>query len=186
MTESRAIPKLGNKFYNDLEGYISNLNAGHRGTGDHYAPGTEQHPAQIDRNDITYRLTKREANFLNAVINNQAAKAKSAEGLRELARAGGTLLTPEGETNLIRHAIDVRQAGIRQRLAERRENVGNPEIQEAAQWLWSQDVLEPTTRSFKDSLDSRETRRNTGRHSARARIRGLDRIAPSPDADGTA
>jgi hypothetical protein len=60
-------PKLGNKFYNDLEGYISNLNAGYRGAGDQYAPGTEQYPAQIDENHVPYQLTKREANFLNAV-----------------------------------------------------------------------------------------------------------------------
>jgi hypothetical protein len=50
-------PKLGKKFYNDLVGYISNLDAGHCGTGNQYAPGGEQFLAQIDRNHIPYRLS---------------------------------------------------------------------------------------------------------------------------------
>jgi hypothetical protein len=69
-----------------------------------------------------------------------------------LLRLQETLLTEEGETNPIRHAIDVRYAGIRQRLAERPENIDNPEIQKAARRLWGEDVFKPTFRSFKAGL----------------------------------
>jgi hypothetical protein len=143
-------PNLDEKFTNDLGGYVANLNAGYLGTGEGPAPETEEYPNQIDPLHHPYHLERHEAHFLNAVVNNQAAKAKSATGLRELAKKGGTLLTPEGETNPIRHAIDKRQAAIRRALAE--EHPENPILQKAAQKLWSQDTLEPTIRTFKAGL----------------------------------
>ena len=152
MGQKTPYPKLGHKFYNDLEGYVSNLNAGFKGTGEGPAVGTEEYPSEPDPHHHPYRMNRHEADFMNAVINNQAAKAKGATGLRELARKGGTLLTEEGETNPIRHAIDLRQAGIRQKLAEHPENIANPLVQKAAKRLWSQDTLEPTIRSFKAGL----------------------------------
>jgi hypothetical protein len=143
-------PKINHKFLNDLEGYVSNLNAGYTGTGEGPHAATEEYPATVDPTHVPYRLKRHEADFLNALINNQAAKAKSATGLRELARKGGTLLTPEGETNPIRHAIDKRQAAIRQALAEAHPE--NPLLQKQAKKLWSQDILEPTIRTFKAGL----------------------------------
>jgi hypothetical protein len=145
-------PKMGDKFNNDLEGYVSNLNAGYRGTGDALQPGTEEYPAQHDPSHVPYRLKPNEAHFLNAVVNNTAARAKSATGLRELARAGGTLLTPEGETNPLRHQIDEHQAEKRSWIAAEPRNRDNPIIQKAAQKRWSEDTLEPSIRTFKAGL----------------------------------
>jgi hypothetical protein len=130
MGQKTPYKELGAKFTNDLEGYLSNLNAGHVGTGQGYAVGTADHPNEPDLSHVPFRLTRREADFINASINNTAAfsKHEDAETLRELARANGTLITPEGETNRIRHEIEQHEPG------------------------WRQRVLEPTIRSFKTGL----------------------------------
>src|SRR4029077_8687924 len=79
--------ELGAKFANDLEGYFHNLNAGHTATGRGYAVGTEDHPNEPDREHVPYKLSRKEADFIGAVINNTAAFAghKDAKKLRELA-----------------------------------------------------------------------------------------------------
>jgi hypothetical protein len=130
MGRSTPYPELGPKFSNDLEGYLSNLLAGHSGTGNGYVVGTSEYPSEPDRNHVPYKLTRNEADFLNAAINNTAAFAKhpDAQNLRELARANGTLITPAGETNRLRHDIEQHEPG------------------------WRQKVLEPTIRSFKTGL----------------------------------
>jgi hypothetical protein len=122
--------QLGQKFFNDLEGYYSNLNAGHTATGRGYVLGTPDHPAEPDRSHVPYKLSRSEADFIGTVINNTAAFAKhsDAEKLRELARINGTLITPEGETNRLRHEIEQHEPG------------------------WRQRVLEPSVRSFKTGL----------------------------------
>lgn len=121
---------LGHKFFNDLEGYFSNLNAGHSGTGRGYAIGTEDHPSEPDTSHVPYKLTHKETDFINTVINNTAAFAKheDAQKLRQLARANGTLITEEGETNRMRHNIEQHEPG------------------------WRQRVLEPSIRTFKTGL----------------------------------
>jgi uncharacterized protein YoaH (UPF0181 family) len=121
---------LGHKFFNDLEGYYSNLNAGHSGTGRGYAIGTEDYPNEPDTSHVPYKLTHKETDFINTVINNTAAFAKheDAQKLRDLARANGTLITEEGETNRMRHNIEQHEPG------------------------WRQRVLEPSIRTFKTGL----------------------------------
>ena len=143
-------PELNNKFFNDLEGYVSNLNAGYTGTGEGHQAETEEYPVTVDPTHVPYRLKRHEADYINALINNQAARAKSATGLRELARKGGTLISEEGETNPIRHAIDTRKAAIREALAQAHPE--NPLLQKQAEKRWSQDILEPTIRTFKAGL----------------------------------
>ena len=105
--------KLGAKFANDLEGYYSNLLAGHTATGRGYAIGTEDHPNTPDRDHVPYKLTRKEADFINAVINNTSAFAKhdDAKKIRELARANGTLITEKGETNRLIHDIEQADPG---------------------------------------------------------------------------
>ena len=123
--------KLGAKFYNDLEGYYSNLLAGHTGTGRGFAIGTAEHPNEPDANHVPYKLSRKEADFLNVVINNTASFAKhsDAKAIRELARANGTLIDAKtGETNALRHAIEEHEPG------------------------WRNRVLEPTIRSFRTGL----------------------------------
>jgi hypothetical protein len=66
---------LGQKFYNDLRGYYANLNAGHTATGRGYAVGTEDRPIEPDTSHVPYKLTRKEADFINTVINNTAAFA---------------------------------------------------------------------------------------------------------------
>ena len=127
-------PHLDDRFENDLHGYIANLNAGHRGTGDRYMPGTETYPAHVDYDYVPYDLKRHEADFLNAVLHNRHALAKTGGAARELARKGGTLLTEEGETNPIRKMIDEREP-----LDERNRT-------------WSEHTLEPTIRTFKAGL----------------------------------
>jgi hypothetical protein len=127
-------PHLDDRFENDLHGYIANLNAGHRGTGDRYMPGTETYPAHVDYDYVPYDLKPHEADFLNAVLHNRHALAKTGGAARELARKGGTLLTEEGETNPIRQMIDEREP-----LDERNR-------------AWSEHTLEPTIRTFKAGL----------------------------------
>jgi hypothetical protein len=145
--EQTPYPNLDTRFHNDLSGYIQNLQAGHRGTGADYAPGTKEYPAQPDLDYVPYRLSQRKADFLNAIINNQAARHQPA--LKELARKGGTLLTEEGEVNPIRHAIDVRQAGLHHGPPE---EIADKGIQKAANDRWSKNILEPTIRSFNAGL----------------------------------
>jgi N-acetyl-anhydromuramyl-L-alanine amidase AmpD len=121
---------LGHKFYNDLEGYYSNLNAGHTATGRGYAVGTEHHPVEPDTSHVPYKLSRQEADFIGTVINNTAAFAQheDAQKLRELAKANGTLITEAGETNRMRHQIEQHDPG------------------------WRKRVLEPSIRSFKTGL----------------------------------
>jgi hypothetical protein len=101
MGEKTPYASFGPKFANDLEGYLSNLIAGHTGTGRGHALGTAEYPNEPDTSHVPYKLTRHEADFLNTVINNTGAFAKheDAKALRELARINGTLITPEGETN---------------------------------------------------------------------------------------
>jgi hypothetical protein len=134
MGKATPYPTINTKFHNDLEGYVDNLNHGYKGTGDAIQASTKEYPVQVDPNHVAYRLKRHEADFLNAVINNTAARAKKGQALRELAREGGTLLTPEGETNPIRRAIDERH----------REGLKGK--------LWSNEILEPTIRSFRAGL----------------------------------
>jgi hypothetical protein len=134
MGKATPYPTINTKFRNDLEGYVDNLNHGYKGTGDAIQASTKEYPVQVDPNHVAYRLKRHEADFLNAVINNTAARAKKGQALRELAREGGTLLTPEGETNPIRRAIDERH----------REGLKGK--------LWSNEILEPTIRSFRAGL----------------------------------
>lgn len=144
-------PQINDKFHNDIEGYITNLNAGHSGTGYAYAAGTKEHPNRVDRTHIPYKLSRPEADYLNAILNNRGAmEGKGAPALRELARAGGTLLTKEGETNPVRKLIDDFQGEKRARLA--RENPQNPLLQKQASKKWSDDTLERTIRTFKAGL----------------------------------
>ena len=79
--------------------------------------GTEHHPNEPDTSHVPYRLTRKEADFINTVINNTAAFAKHEDAgkLRELARAHGTLITEAGETNRMRHDIEEHEPGWRQR-----------------------------------------------------------------------
>jgi hypothetical protein len=130
MGQKTPYAKLGPKFANDLEGYLSNLIAGHTGTGRGYAVGTPEYPNEPDTSHVPYKLNRREADFLNTVINNTGAFAKHEDGqaLRELARANGTLITPEGETNRMRHEMEQHEPG------------------------WRQRMLEPSIRSFKTGL----------------------------------
>lgn len=130
MGRESPYPQLNNKFSADLEGYLANLNAGHTGTGRGHAVGTADHPVTPDEEHVPYRLTRKEADFINTAINNTAAFAKhgDAEKLRELARAHGTLITPEGETNRLRHDIEQHESG------------------------WRHRVLEPSIRTFKTGL----------------------------------
>jgi hypothetical protein len=138
MGEKSPYPELNSpKFRNDLSGYVQNLQAGHRGTGDKYMPGTEEFPAQPDRKYVPVRLKQREADFLNAVINNQGAR--HSKGIQELARKGGTLLSEEGETNPIRQAID-------------QSHIQDKGIAAAAEDRWSKKILEPTIRTFNAGL----------------------------------
>ena len=105
--------ELGAKFANDLEGYYSNLLAGHTATGRGYAQGTEDHPNTADREHVPYKLTRKEADFIGAVINNTSAFAghDDAKKIRELARANGTLITEKGETNRLLHDIEQADPG---------------------------------------------------------------------------
>ena len=121
---------MGAKFQNDLEGYYSNLLAGHTATGRGYVAGTEHHPMEPDREHVPYKLTRKEADFIGTVINNTAAFAKhdDAKKIRELARVNGSLITEKGETNRMRHDIEEHEPG------------------------WRERVLEPTIRSFKTGL----------------------------------
>lgn len=148
MGQESPYPELNSdKFHNDMAGYVQNLLAGHTGTGNHYQKGTEEFPANPNKSYVPYRLKQREADFLNAVINNQGARHSQA--LRELARKGGTLLTEEGETNPIRHAIDASHAGLRPGAGE---PIHDPAIRGAAQDRWSKEILEPTIRTFHAGL----------------------------------
>jgi hypothetical protein len=119
---NRATPysHLDHKFLNDMVGYLGNLNAGHTGTGRGYAVGTEQYPNDPDLSHTPHQLTRNQADFINTVINNTAAFAKHEDGqaLRELARANGTLITPQGETNRMRHEITQRDPAWRDRVLE--------------------------------------------------------------------
>jgi beta-N-acetylglucosaminidase len=130
MDRKSPYTKMGQKFANDLEGYLANLQAGHTGTGRGYAIGTEEYPSVPDESHVPYKLTRGEADFLNLVINNTGAFAKHEDGqaLRELARANGTLINEKGETNRLRHQIEQHEPG------------------------WRERVLEPTIRSFKAGL----------------------------------
>jgi hypothetical protein len=130
MDRKSPYTKMGQKFANDLEGYLANLQAGHTGTGRGYAIGTEEYPTTPDESHVPYKLTRGEADFLNLVINNTGAFAKHEDGqaLRELARANGTLINEKGETNRLRHQIEQHEPG------------------------WRERVLEPTIRSFKAGL----------------------------------
>jgi hypothetical protein len=121
---------FGPKFVNDLEGYLHNLNAGHTGTGRGYALGTEEHPSEPDTSHVPYKLTRHEADFLNAVINNTGAFAKheDAQALRELARVNGTLITPQGETNRLLHEIEQHEPGWSGRGSGQRGRVLEPSI----------------------------------------------------------
>jgi hypothetical protein len=105
--------ELGAKFANDLEGYYSNLLAGHTATGRGYATGTEDHPNEPDREHVPYKLSRKEADFIGAVINNTSAFAQhdDAKKIRELARANGTLITEKGETNRLLHDIEQADPG---------------------------------------------------------------------------
>jgi hypothetical protein len=129
--------RFGPKFANDLEGYLHNLNAGHTGTGRGYALGTAEYPNEPDTSHVPYKLTRHEADFLNAVINNTGAFAKheDAQALRELARVNGTLITPQGETNRLLHEIEQHDPGWSGRGSGQRGR-----------------VLEPSIRSFKTGL----------------------------------
>ena len=122
--------EMGAKFQNDLEGYYSNLLAGHTATGRGYVAGTEHHPMEPDREHVPYKLSRKEADFIGTVINNTAAFAKhdDAKAIRELARVNGSLITEKGETNRMRHDIEEHEPG------------------------WRERVLEPTIRSFKTGL----------------------------------
>jgi hypothetical protein len=122
--------KLGPKFYNDLQGYYSNLNAGHTAAGRGYAVGTEDLPNEPDTSHVPYKLSRKEADFIGTVINNTAAFAKheDAQRLRELARVNGSLISEAGETNRLRHQIEQVDPG------------------------WRSRVLEPSIRSFKTGL----------------------------------
>ena len=128
---------LGAKFANDLEGYYSNLLAGHTATGRGYAQGTEDHPNTPDREHVPYKLTRKEADFINLVINNTSAFAKhdDAKKIRELARAHGTLITEKGETNRLAHDIEQIDPGW-----HGRDKGGNGR------------VLEPSIKTFKTGL----------------------------------
>ena len=53
--------EMGAKFQNDLEGYYSNLLAGHTATGRGYVAGTEHHPMEPDREHVPYKLSRKEA-----------------------------------------------------------------------------------------------------------------------------
>ena len=112
--------ELGAKFSNDLEGYFHNLLAGHTATGSGYAIGTEDHPNEPDREHVPYMLTRKEADFIGTVINNDAAfsKHEDAKKIRELARANGTLITEKGETNRLQHDIEQHEPGWRKRVLE--------------------------------------------------------------------
>jgi N-acetyl-anhydromuramyl-L-alanine amidase AmpD len=148
MGQKSPYPELNSdKFHLDLAGYIQNLQAGHKGTGMGYQVGTKDYPARPNLKYVPAYLEQREADFLNAVINNQAAR--HSKGLQELARKGGTLLTEEGETNPLRHLIDVREAGLRGGAAE---EIQDQAIKKAAENRWSNRVLEPTVRTFKAGL----------------------------------
>jgi hypothetical protein len=127
---------FGTKFANDLEGYLSNLNAGHTGTGRGYATGTADLPSDADTSHVPYKLTRGEADFINLVLNNTQAFSKNEGGVmaRELAHANGTLINENGETNRLRFDIERHSPGwaIRQK-------GGRP-------------VLEPTIRTFSTGL----------------------------------
>jgi len=112
--------ELGAKFSNDLEGYFHNLLAGHTATGSGYTIGTEDHPNEPDREHVPYMLTRKEADFIGTVINNDAAfsKHEDAKKIRELARANGTLITEKGETNRLQHDIEQHEPGWRKRVLE--------------------------------------------------------------------
>jgi N-acetyl-anhydromuramyl-L-alanine amidase AmpD len=129
--------EFGTKFANDLQGYLSNLNAGHTGTGYGHAVGTAEYPNSPDENHVPYKLTRLEADFINATINNTGAFAKHEDGqaLRRLAEANGTLITPEGETNRLLHDIEQHDPGWSGRGSGKRGR-----------------VLEPSIRSFKTGL----------------------------------
>ena len=128
---------MGQKFTNDLEGYFSNLNAGHTATGKGYHLGTSDHPNEPDREHVPYKLTRKEADFINATINNTGAfsKHRDAQKLRELARANGTLITEKGETNRMLHDIEQQDPGWSGRGSGKQGR-----------------VLEPSIRSFKTGL----------------------------------
>ena len=113
MGRKTPYPKLGAKFANDLEGYYHNLLAGHTATGRGYAIGTDDHPNTPDRSHVPYQLTRKEADFIGAVVNNTAAFAghDDAKKIRELARANGTLITEKGETNRLLHDIEQADPG---------------------------------------------------------------------------
>ena len=130
MGRTTPYKELGTKFSNDLEGYFHNLNAGHTATGRGYAIGTADHPNEPDREHVPYKLSRKEADFIGTVINNDAAFAthEDAKKLRELARANGTLITEKGETNRMRHDIEQHEPG------------------------WRKRVLEPSIRTFKTGL----------------------------------
>ena len=122
--------KLGAKFANDLEGYYSNLLAGHTATGRGYAIGTEDHPNTPDREHVPYKLTRKEADFIGAVINNTSAFAghDDAKKIRELARANGSLITEKGETNRLLHEIEQADPGWSGRGSGKQGRVLEPSI----------------------------------------------------------
>ena len=128
---------MGAKFTNDLEGYLHNLNAGHTATGRGYAIGTDTHPNEPDREHVPYKLTRKEADFINAVINNTGAFAKheDAQAIRELAKANGTLVSEKGETNRMLHDIEQQDPGWSGRGSGKQGR-----------------VLEPSVRTFKTGL----------------------------------
>src|SRR4029077_5830579 len=75
-------------------------------------------------------LTRKEADFIGAVINNTAAFAghDDAKKLRELARANGTLITEKGETNRMLHDIEQHDPGWSGRGSGKRGRVLEPSI----------------------------------------------------------
>ena len=57
MGEQSPYPELNSsKFRVDLSGYIQNLLAGHRGTGNRYQPGTAEYPSNPDKNYVPYQF----------------------------------------------------------------------------------------------------------------------------------
>jgi len=127
MGRQSPFPEFDHRFINAVEGYLANLNAGHTGTGQGHQVGTEHFPIEPDLSHVPHRLTRHEADFINAVINNDKAmaqhkrdpgKAAQAQALRELARANGTLITEKGETNRMRHEIEQHEPGWRKRHLE--------------------------------------------------------------------
>ena len=131
------------KFGSDLQNYISNLRNGWTGDGSERIKGTPEHPVKQTKGYEPFRLKPEEADYLNAILHNVAAKGKgtSAAIAQGLAHAqGGGLLSEAGETNPLRHKIDSMGAG-----AKRTWYPGMPEEPEKP---WTEEMLEPTIRHF--------------------------------------